>query len=186
VAHIFDPDTLQDICRRSLTLPLEEKLEVITDDLDKQYPNRIRRKKTWAFKMCGGSLGMLTILYASVTEYLVVFGTPTGSEGYTGRYHWSHVYDVLLDGEMQCYARGQFEPAVYKPGDMAFLRKGYDKGYRMKGHTWVLEYSRGLIPTMLLFGVMGSLMQTMDFKSARQQFWDFGRMAVRELLRGKI
>jgi C-8 sterol isomerase len=186
VANIFDPDTLQDICRKNLGLPLEEKLEAITDDLDKQYPNRIRRKKTWVFKMCGGSLGMLTIMYASITEYLVIFGSPTGSEGYTGRYHWSHVYDILLDGEMRCYARGQFEPAVYKPGDMAFLRKGYDKGYRMKDHTWMLEYCRGLIPTMLLFGVLGSLLQTMDFKSARQQFWDFSRIAIRELLRGKI
>jgi len=37
-----------------------------------------------------------------------------------------------------------------------------------------------------MFGVLGSLMQTMDFKSARQQFWDFSRIAVRELLRGKI
>jgi C-8 sterol isomerase len=186
VAYIFDPDTLQDICRRSLALPLEEKFEAITDDLDKQYPNRIRRKKTWVFKMSGGSMGMLTILYASVTEYLVIFGSPIGSEGYTGRYHWSHVYDILLDGEMRCYARGQFEHAVYKPGDMAFLRKGYDKGYRMKENTWMLEYSRGLIPTMLLFGVLGSLLQTMDFKSARQQFWDFSRICIRELLRGKI
>ena len=90
MAHIFDPDTLQDICRKNLALPLEEKLEVITDDLDKEYPNRIRRKKTWVFRMCGGSLGMLTILYASVTEYLVIVGSPIGSEGYTGRYHWSH------------------------------------------------------------------------------------------------
>jgi hypothetical protein len=39
---------------------------------------------------------------------------------------------------------------------------------------------------MLTFGVLGSLMQTMDFKSARQQFWDYGRLTVGELLRGKI
>jgi C-8 sterol isomerase len=186
VAFVFDPDTLRDICRKNLTLPLEERLEVIMDELDKEYPNRIRRKKTWVFRMCGGSLGMLTIMYASITEFLVIFGSPTGSEGYTGRYHWSHVYDILLDGEMRCYARGQFEPAVYKPGDMAFLRKGYDKGYRMKEHTWMLEYARGLIPTMLLFQVLGSLLQTMDFKSARLQFWVFGGIAIRELLRGKI
>ena len=186
VAFVFDPDTLQSICRKHLSLPLEEKFEAVTDDLDKEYPNRIRRKKTWVFKMCGGSLGMLTVLYASITEYLVLFGSPTGSEGYTGRYHWSHVYDILLDGQMRCYARGQFEPAVYKAGDMAFLRRGYDKGYRMTGHTWMLEYSRGLIPTMLIFGILGSLPQTLDFRSARQQIWEFARLAIMELLRGKI
>jgi hypothetical protein len=186
VAYIFDPDILQDICKRNLDLPLEDKFEAITDELDKRYPNRIRRKKRWIFNISGGSMGMLTIMYASLTEYLVIFGTPIGSEGYSGRYCWSHVYDIMLDGEMWCYSRGQFERAVYKAGDMAYLRKGFDKGCRMRDHAWMLEYSRGLVPTMLPFGVFGSLFHTMDFKSARHQFWDFSRICVRELLRGKI
>jgi hypothetical protein len=186
VAYIFDPDTLQDICRRNLELPLEERIEAITDELDKQYPGRIRRKKRWGFSISGGAMGMMTIMYASLTEYLVMFGTPTGTEGYTGRHLASHVYDIMLDGEMWCYTRGQFERAVYKAGDMAYLKKGFDKGYRIRDHAWMLEYCRGIIPTMFPFAVLGSLMHTLDFKSTREQVWDFSRIAMRELLRGKF
>jgi len=186
MSYIFDPDVLHEVCRKHMELPLEEKLEAITGEIESLYPNRIRRRKRWIYNICGGSMGMLTIMYASISEYLIFFGSPIGSEGYSGRYRWSHVYDVMLDGEMWCYTRGQLERVVYKPGDMAYLKKGSDKGYRMKDHAWMLEYSRGLIPAMLPFGALGSLLHTMDFKSVRHQFWDYGRMCVRELLRGKI
>lgn len=186
MAYIFDPDTLQDICRKNLNLPLEEKIEAITDDLDRQYPNRIRRRKRWIFSISGGSMGMLTIMYASLTEYLVLFGSAIGSGGYTGRFRWCHIYDIILDGEMWCYSRGQFERAVYKQGDMAYLIKGFDKGYRMRDHCWILRYCKGFTPSVLLFGALTSLLHTMDFRSTRHQIWDYSRLCVRELLRGKI
>jgi hypothetical protein len=183
--YIFDPDALQEICKQNINLHLEEKLEAIVDALDKRYPRRISTRRRWVYSMAGGSMGMLTLLYASLSEYLIFFGSPIGSEGYSGRY-LAHVYDVMLDGEMWCYTRGQLDRAVYKPGDMAFLRRGTDKGYRMKDRAWMLEYARGIIPAMLPFGVLASLIHTMDFKSMRLQFWDYGRMSVREILRGKI
>ena len=185
MAYIFDPKDLQEICKKNLSLPLEEKFEAITDALDKQFPGRIRLKRRWIFNVAGGSMGMLTILYGSISEYLILFGTPIGTEGYSGRY-WAHVYDIMLDGEMLTYTQGQFTPAIYKPGDMAYLRRGTDKGYRVKDHAWMLEYSRGFIPQMLPFGVLGSMMSTLDFKGMRHQFWDFGGICIRELLRGKI
>jgi C-8 sterol isomerase len=50
----------------------------------------------------------------------------------------------------------------------------------------MLQYARGFVPQMLPFGLLCSTMTTLDFRSARHQIWDFGRILVKELLRGKL
>jgi len=45
MAYIFDPKDLQEICKKNLSLPLEEKFEAITEALDRQFPGRIRLKE---------------------------------------------------------------------------------------------------------------------------------------------
>lgn len=185
MAYIFDPDLLQDMCRQNLDLPLQQKLEAITDALDKRCPGRIPARRRWIFKVAGGAMGMLTILYGSMSEYLIFFGSPIPAGGYSGRY-WVDIYDIVLTGEMRCYTQGQFEPSIYNPGDMAYLRRGTDKGYRVKSQTWMLEYARGFIPQMLPFGALCSTVTTLDFRSMRQQFWDYGRILMKEILKGKI
>lgn len=185
MAYIFDPDLLQETCRQNLELPLEEKFEAVTEALDKRCPGRIPTKRRWIFNVAGGAMGMLTVLYGSMSEYVIFYGTPIPTGGYSGRY-WADVYDIVLDGEMSCYTQGQFEPAIYKPGDMAYLRKGTDKGYRFKPRTWMLEYARGFIPQMLPFRVFGSTITTLDFRCVRQQLWDYGRILMKETLKGKI
>ncbi len=185
MAYIFEPDLLQEICKQHLDLPLQQKFEAISDVLEKRCPGRVPAKKRWIFNVAGGTMGMLTILYGSMSEYLIFFGSPIPAGGYSGRY-WADIYDVVLAGEMRCYTQGQFEQAIYGPGDMAFLRRGTDKGYRIRSDTWMLEYARGFIPQMLPFGLLCSTITTLDFRSTRHQLWDYGRILVKELLRGKL
>jgi len=58
----------------------------------------------------------MKLYYASTSEYIMIWGTPIGSEGHSGR-HFAGFWDTVIDGETWYYAEGQFEKTIYKPGD---------------------------------------------------------------------
>ena len=96
-------------------------------------------------------MGQLWLLHGSITEYLILFGTPIGTEGHSGRYisrHFPRVDDVrahfgclfsyyaddyfiILKGEQWGYSQGQIEREVFKPGDMHHMRRREAKGYKI-------------------------------------------------------
>jgi C-8 sterol isomerase len=183
MGYIFDPNALQEIVKKNLNLSLEERLDAIIADIDKKYPKRISTKKKWAFTIAGGVAGQLTVLYGSLSEYLLIVGFPVGTEGYSGRFA-PLIYDVVIEGEHQTYTLGQTRPTVYLPGDMATLPRGTDKGCLMKPGNWLLEYARGFIAQALPMGMLASSITTMDYRSVRRQFWEYSKICTREILRG--
>jgi hypothetical protein len=183
MSAIFDPEKLQEICRRNLDLPLEQKLDAVIADIDRAYPKRIRTRKRWAFTIAGGVAGELTLLYGSLSEYLLIVGFPVGTEGYSGRFA-PRIWDIMLEGEMTTYTLGQITPTLYLPGDMAYLKSGTDKGVAMKPNSWMVEYARGFIAQAMPMGILASSLITMDFRSVRHQFIEYTKICVREMLRG--
>lgn len=116
-------------------------------------------------------MGSLYIIHASLTEYLIIFGTPVGTEGHSGR-HTADDYFHILHGEQTAYKAGALVKEVsltcvcsmstrppltpcascqvYPPGSMHLMRRGEVKQYKFHEGGWAMEYARGASSSFLL------------------------------------
>jgi hypothetical protein len=185
VSYLLDPDRLHEITREAAHLPALDAMAAIEAALHHEWPGRIHSDKAWLFNTAAGAMGQLRLLYGSLTEYLIFFGTPIGTEGHSGRYP-ADVYDFMIAGEMWTYHEGDLQKSVFLPGDKALLSRGRTKGYRAKDETWMLEYARGAIPLMLPTGSWDNLFSNLDLRALGALYAQYGGLVVRELLRGKF
>ena len=185
MGYLFDPEDLQALAQRHLGLPHEEMMAAITTDLAKAYPGHIHTKENWILSICGGVMGIMRVLHGSLSEYVLIYGTPIGTEGFSGRYR-ADIWDVMLTGEMWTYTEQDFRKAIVsKPGDMAYLRRRQAKGVRIFEGSWMLEYGRGAIATALPFALTGAV-TSLDLKPILQTLGIYTRLTFKELCRGKI
>jgi C-8 sterol isomerase len=187
VGYVFDPQVLHEVAKRAVAKggTLRDKVASIRGELAATYPGHVRLEDEWVFNIAGGALGQMTILHASITEYVIVFGSPIGTEGYSGRF-FADDYFVILDGEQWAYSEGDEDRQVFRPGDLHHLPRGHARGYRMPDRCFALEYARGIIPTMLPFGLADSFTSTLDPVPVVKTMRLYARAVVGELLRGKI
>jgi C-8 sterol isomerase len=178
--YVFDPKVIHEISRSHLGKPLEQMFADITAELSERYPGQIDDSKPWIFNNAGGVMLEMKLLYASATEYVMIWGTPIGSEGHTGR-HLAEFYDTVLDGEAWYYQEGQFTRDVYTPGDHVFVGKGQSAGMHYPDHVWMVEYARGILPSLLPFGLADGLLSTMDFKTVAQTVVIYFSLLLRTL-----
>ena len=186
MGHIFEPETLHEITKRAVGKPLEASFDQITAELAERYPGHIDTgPRRWIFNNAGGAMGQIALLHASLTEYILIFGTPIGTFGHSGRYT-TDVHDFMIAGEMWTYVEGDLDRRVSLPGDHAYLGRARAKGYRAAPQTWMLEYSRGPTFTMLPFGLADTVFSTLDFGALVRTLSGYGRLVTRELWRGKL
>ncbi|ORY96125.1 ERG2/sigma1 receptor-like protein [Syncephalastrum racemosum] len=186
--YIFDPHVLQEVAQHNIATYSNDTHAMIThiaEDLEKKYPGHVNLKEEWVFNNAGGAMGSMWILHGSITEYVIIFGTPVGTEGHTGRFV-ADDYFIILEGEQWAHNAGQLTREVYKPGEMHHLPRGNCQQYKIPEHAWALEYARGWIPLMLPFGFADSFFSTVDFISVFNQVRLYGGSLISELLRGKI
>ncbi len=186
MAYLFDPEELHEIARGAIgEQPRAALLRRIEEELYARYPKHITRGCPWIFNNAGGAMGQMKLLHCSLREYILIFGTPIGTEGHSGRYA-TEVYDFMLEGEMWCFHAGEFQRTTYRPGDLAYLGPDQAKAYAVPNHAFMLEYARGPIPTMLPFGLADTIFSTLDRATAGRTLWHYGRLVTRELLQGKV
>ena len=128
-------------------------IEHIVANLTATYPSEVIRFNTdsseWMFNNAGGAMGAMYIIHASLTEYLIIFGTPLGTEGHSGR-HTADDYFNILVGEEWAFAPGALEMERYPAGSVNLMRKGVVKQYKMHKGCFALEYARGQSDTLNL------------------------------------
>jgi C-8 sterol isomerase len=187
MSYIFDPKVLEKCAKVGEGQPLEERFPLITDELVRIYGKHVNPNFHWFFNNAGGAMGTMTLLHASLTEYLIFFGSAVGTEGHSGRYKCD-IYDFMLEGEMWCYHEDEVRKQVYRPDTRyALLANDKAKGYKIpETGGWMLEYCRGNIPSMLPFGLADTLLSTLDVKTLWTSLRLYGTSVVRELSMGKI
>lgn len=186
MSYVFDPEVLGACVQAGVGLPPEEAMDAITLALRERYPEQISAApRNWIFNNAGGAMGQIALMYCSLSEYLLFFGTPIGTEGHSGRYA-TEVYDWVFNGEMWCYLEGQVDRVNYRDGELAYLGRNHVKGYRIPDSAWMLEYSRGPIPTMLPFGLADTLMSTLDVWNMGRTLGNYGKLVAGSLMRGEL
>ncbi|KAK8065620.1 C-8 sterol isomerase [Apiospora hydei] len=186
--YIFKPDHLADLATRGIAAHGNDTRSIvryITSELHGMHPTHVNLDEEYIFNNAGGAMGAMYIIHASVTEYLIIFGTAIGTEGHTGR-HTADDYFHILTGEQWAYTPGEYEPEIYPAGSIHHLRRGTAKQYKMPEGCFALEYARGWIPPMLFFGFADGLSSTLDFPTLWRTVYVTGREMVKNLLVGKF
>jgi len=97
----------------------EEAFHNISKQLQTVYPQLITDSSEWIFINAGGWMGSFYLLHASLTEYVLLFGTAIETSGHSGRY-WIDIYDTLIRGTFQQWSEGTTYYVTYSPGDTIY------------------------------------------------------------------
>ncbi|KAG5643599.1 C-8 sterol isomerase [Asterophora parasitica] len=191
--YVFDPTSLHELAQEAIAVSgpndTAGMIQHIVKNLTATYPSTQIRlntdSKEWVFNNAGGAMGAMYIIHASITEYLIIFGTPLGTEGHTGL-HTADDYFNILVGEQWAFLPGSLEKEVYRPGSVHFLPRFTAKQYKMHEGCFALEYARGWIPLMLPFGFADTISSTLDLPTFYKTSVVTGREMIKNLLIGKI
>lgn len=184
----MEPQLLTKLCADIVDLPLEtgERFDALIAKLSEAYPDLVEnRRQRWIMSKAGGILGKIMFLYMGPTEYLLIFGSPSATNGFTGRYHYVDLYKVILAGEYVTYdlESDQIAATVYRPGDLSHMKRGEARGLEITAGSWHLEYGRGLTATAMPFAMMDTLVASMAVKPVLATTGEYVKFTVRGLRR---
>ncbi len=184
MGYKFDPIVLERVCNEVIARKLEglALFDALIERLASEYPGLVgRRRRRWLGSKAGGILGKLTFLYVGFTEYLLIFGSPCGTQGFSGRYNFLEVHKVLLAGRIVSYdlETDQIDPTVLLPGAHAYMKKGEARGLTIHAGSWHLEYARGPNITAMPFGLAETLLSSVELRTFWLTMSEYTRLILR-------
>jgi len=190
--YVFDPTAIHELALSAIAASPNDTagmIQHITTNLTLTYPRTQvalnLNSAEWLFNNAGGAMGAMYIIHASITEYLIIFGTPLGTEGHTGLHTVDDYFNVLV-GEQWAFSPGQLEMERYPAGSVHYLPRGTARQYKMHEGCFGMEYARGWIPLMVPFALADSIFSTLDLPTLYHLFRISGRETFKNMLIGKI
>src|SRR5690348_10262231 len=144
----IDPDVLAGVAEEVVGQQLAgaELIAHTTGLLAAAYPALIDAAPgRWVGSKAGGILGKVRFLYFSPREYLVLFGSPTGTQGFSGRYKHVDIHKFLISGRIDWYdlEAEDISPNTLLPGETTHTERGHARGMTIAPGSFHIEYGRG-------------------------------------------
>ncbi|XP_038079226.1 sigma non-opioid intracellular receptor 1-like [Patiria miniata] len=162
-SYLLDDQTLARISEKYVGLPHQEAFEKVHAELMDRYPGHILppEKSQWMFVNAGGWKGAMCMIHASITEYIIFFGTAVDTVGHSGRY-WANISDTVMTGTFRQWSEGTTVSQVFHPGDTILHVWGDVTMVQWSEGTWMVEYGRGFLPSTLPFTFSDTIFSTQD------------------------
>ncbi|XP_046844245.1 sigma non-opioid intracellular receptor 1-like isoform X2 [Xenia sp. Carnegie-2017] len=174
-SYIFEEKSIVKLVQRYGGDNLQASIARITDELERGYPNLVLPKERlqWVMLKFSGMTISLTVLYASLTEYVVIAGSALDTDGYLGR-HWSNMTHIVLSGSIKYWREGTSEAKVYHKGESFTTRYWNTGGMQLKANTWMIEYGRGFLPLSIPSTIFDGIFTSFDLIGTFKMMRVFG------------
>lgn len=162
--YVFNREDVAKLAKQYAGQDHEQAFSKVVVELRKRYPGHILPDEDlqWVFVNAGGWMGSMCVLHASLTEYLILFGTAVDTGGHSGRY-WAEISDTIISGTFRQWKEGTTKSEIYYPGDTIVHAVGEATSVQWSAGTWMVEYGRGFIPSTLGFALADTFFSTQDF-----------------------
>lgn len=184
MTYLIDPAVLHRVAKQVVGTSLDNS-ELVTRTVEllaDEYPDLIDAAPgRWVGSKAGGILGKVRLLYFSPREYIVIFGSPTGTQGFSGRYKRVEIHKFLIAGRIDSYDLESDDTTAMTllPGEHTCLEKGRARGLTIEPNSWHIEYGRGAVATTLPFAMVDTLLVSLEFESVRRSTVEFARLVRR-------
>ncbi|XP_032817953.1 sigma non-opioid intracellular receptor 1 [Petromyzon marinus] len=167
--YVFEPEEVARVAKKYAGLDHDAAFGKVVAELRRTHPGHVLpdSEMQWVFVNAGGWMGAMYLLHASLTEYVLLFGTAVDTSGHSGRY-WANISDTIISGTFRQWKEGTTKSEVFYPGDTIVHGAGEATSVQWTAGTWMVEYGRGFIPSTLGFALADTLFSTQDFLTV---FW---------------
>jgi hypothetical protein len=184
----IDPEVLATIAEDVIGQSLAggELISRTTRLLAQAYPDLIDATPgRWVGSKAGGILGKVRFLYFSPREYVVLFGSPTGTQGFSGRYKHVEIHKFLIAGQIDWYdlESDELTGMTLHPGEHTRTDRGHARGMTIHPGSWHIEYGRGVVATTLPFAMVDTLFVSLELESVRRSAVEFTRLLAKRFRR---